>query len=79
MGGGVLAIDLFEHPERGLLINEVNHTMEFRNSIAPTGVDIPAAGGALRAANGKCEWQMAPSSGEPTESLGDAPRYATRN
>jgi len=41
LGGGVLAIDLFEHPERGLLVNEVNATMEFRNSIAPTGVDIP--------------------------------------
>jgi [lysine-biosynthesis-protein LysW]--L-2-aminoadipate ligase len=37
----VLAIDVFEHPERGYLVNEVNHTMEFRNSIAPTGVDIP--------------------------------------
>jgi [lysine-biosynthesis-protein LysW]--L-2-aminoadipate ligase len=43
VGGGVLAIDLLEHPERGLLINEVNHTMEFRNSIHTTGVDIPAA------------------------------------
>ena len=41
VGGGILAIDLFESP-RGLLVNEVNYTMEFRNSIAPTGVDIPA-------------------------------------
>jgi [lysine-biosynthesis-protein LysW]---L-2-aminoadipate ligase len=41
VGGGVLAIDLLEHPERGLLVNEVNHTMEFRNSIHTTGVDIP--------------------------------------
>ena len=41
VGGGLLAVDLFELPERGLLVNEVNHTMEFRNSIAPTGVDIP--------------------------------------
>jgi [lysine-biosynthesis-protein LysW]--L-2-aminoadipate ligase len=24
-----------------LLVNEINATMEFRNSIAPTGVDIP--------------------------------------
>lgn len=38
---GVLAIDLLEDPERGLLVNEVNHTMEFRNSIDTTGVDIP--------------------------------------
>lgn len=41
VGGGVVAIDVLEDPERGLLINEVNYTMEFRNSIAPTGVDIP--------------------------------------
>jgi [lysine-biosynthesis-protein LysW]---L-2-aminoadipate ligase len=42
VGGGILAIDLFEHPERGLLVNEINATMEFRNSIDTTGVDIPA-------------------------------------
>ncbi len=42
VGGGVLAIDLLEDPDRGLLVNEVNHTMEFRNSIEPTGVNIPA-------------------------------------
>ncbi len=41
VGGGVLAIDLLEHPTAGLMVNEVNHTMEFRNSIEPTGVDIP--------------------------------------
>lgn len=41
LGGGVLAVDVLEHPEGGLLVNEVNATMEFRNSIAPTGVDIP--------------------------------------
>jgi [lysine-biosynthesis-protein LysW]--L-2-aminoadipate ligase len=39
--GGILAIDLFEDPRRGLLVNEVNHTMEFRNSITTTGVHIP--------------------------------------
>jgi len=39
--GGILAIDLLEAPERGLVVCEVNHTMEFRNSIAPTGVNIP--------------------------------------
>jgi [lysine-biosynthesis-protein LysW]--L-2-aminoadipate ligase len=41
VGGGVVAIDLLEDLHRGYLVNEVNHTMEFRNSIAPTGVDIP--------------------------------------
>lgn len=42
VGGGIVAVDVLEHPERGFLINEVNHTMEFRNSSAPTGVDIAA-------------------------------------
>ena len=42
VGGGVVAIDLFEDAHRGLLVNEVNYTMEFRNSIDTTGVDIPA-------------------------------------
>ncbi len=41
VGGGILAIDLFE-TDQGLLVNEVNHGMEFRNSMEPTGVDIPA-------------------------------------
>lgn len=41
VGGGVVAVDVFEDPERGFTINEVNYTMEFRNSIAPTGVNIP--------------------------------------
>ena len=41
VGGGVVAIDLFEDPERGLLINEINHTMEFNTTVPVTGVDIP--------------------------------------
>jgi [lysine-biosynthesis-protein LysW]--L-2-aminoadipate ligase len=41
VGGGIVAVDLFEDPGRGLLVNEVNHTMEFRNSVPATGVDIP--------------------------------------
>ncbi|HEX6289678.1 MAG TPA: lysine biosynthesis protein LysX [Herpetosiphonaceae bacterium] len=42
VGGGVLAIDLLETSDGRLLVNEVNHTMEFRNSIDTTGVNIPA-------------------------------------
>ena len=42
VGDGVLAIDVLEDSDGQLLINEVNHTMEFRNSSAPTGVNIPA-------------------------------------
>lgn len=41
VGGGVLAVDLFES-DSGLQVNEVNYTMEFRNSIQTTGVNIPA-------------------------------------
>ncbi len=41
VGGGVVAIDLLEDPTRGLLVNEVNYTMEYKNSIDPTGVNIP--------------------------------------
>ncbi len=40
VGGGVLAIDIIEHPDRGYLVNEINHTMEFHTSQPVTGVDI---------------------------------------
>ena len=42
VGGGVVAVDILESSDGRLMLNEVNHTPEFRNSIAPTGVDIPA-------------------------------------
>jgi [lysine-biosynthesis-protein LysW]--L-2-aminoadipate ligase len=41
VGGGVVAIDLFETND-GPIVNEVNYTMEFKNSIDTTGVNIPA-------------------------------------
>ena len=41
VGGGVVAVDLLETRDGRLLVNEVNYTMEFRNSIHTTGVDIP--------------------------------------
>ena len=41
VGGGIVAVDLLESSDGRLLVNEVNYTMEFRNSIEPTGVDIP--------------------------------------
>lgn len=43
VGGGVLAIDVLEDPDRGFLVNEVNHTMEFHASAPATGIDIPGA------------------------------------
>ena len=42
VGGGLLAVDIFETPD-GFSVNEVNHTMEFRNSEEPTGVSISGA------------------------------------
>ncbi len=42
VGGGILAIDVFETDE-GYFINEINHTMEFKNSEEPTGVSISGA------------------------------------
>ncbi len=41
VGGGIVAIDLFETKDNQLMVNEVNYTMEFKNSIATTGVNIP--------------------------------------
>lgn len=41
VGADVAAVDVLECPRRGLLVNEINHSMEFRNSIGASGVDIP--------------------------------------
>ena len=45
VGGGIVAVDLFEFTEadgrKRYSVNEVNYTMEFRNSCRPTGVNIP--------------------------------------
>lgn len=41
VGGGVVAIDILEDPNRGYLINEINHTMEFHSTVPLTGVDLP--------------------------------------
>ena len=40
VGGGVIAVDVMEGPN-GLTVHEANYTMEFKNSVEPTGVDIP--------------------------------------
>lgn len=40
VGGGIVAIDVFE-TDHGLTVNEVNYTMEYKNSITTTGVNIP--------------------------------------
>lgn len=38
--GKVLGIDIFEDPERGYLVNEVNAVPEFKNAAAATGIAI---------------------------------------
>lgn len=40
VGRGLLAIDLIEHPQRGFLVNEINHTMEFHTAQPISGIDI---------------------------------------
>jgi [lysine-biosynthesis-protein LysW]--L-2-aminoadipate ligase len=34
-------VDVIEHPQRGYLVNEINHTMEFHTAAPTTGIDIP--------------------------------------
>lgn len=41
VGGGIVAVDLLETPEGRIVVNEVNYTMEFRNTVPVTGVPIP--------------------------------------
>jgi len=40
VGGGLLAIDIIEHPQRGYLVNEINHTMEFHTTQPISGIDL---------------------------------------
>ncbi len=41
VGGEIVAIDLIEAMSGELLVTEINSSMEFRNSIKTTGVNIP--------------------------------------
>jgi [lysine-biosynthesis-protein LysW]--L-2-aminoadipate ligase len=40
VGGGVLAVDCMES-KKGLMVHEVNNTVEFRGLYSATKVDIP--------------------------------------
>ena len=40
VGLEVAGVDVFEHPERGYLVNEVNPVPEFKNTVRVTGVDV---------------------------------------
>ncbi len=41
--GGVLAVDILEHPERGPLVSDINYDVEFRHTEAATGADVAGA------------------------------------
>lgn len=43
VGGGALAVDLLERRDGSLVVNEINHTMEFHGTIAATNVDVADA------------------------------------
>lgn len=77
VGGGALAVDLFEHPEHGLVINEINHTMEYHSTVPLTGIDIPELliDYALAVAQGEVnlELRLAPSRFEPSSVVSMAP------
>ncbi|MFQ5615499.1 MAG: lysine biosynthesis protein LysX [Anaerolineales bacterium] len=41
VGSGAFGVDLIEHPDKGLILNEINHTFEFHGAQPVTGVNIP--------------------------------------
>jgi [lysine-biosynthesis-protein LysW]--L-2-aminoadipate ligase len=41
VGIEVAGIDVFEDPERGLVVNEINAVPDFKNTVAVTGYDLP--------------------------------------
>ncbi|MGI0019822.1 MAG: lysine biosynthesis protein LysX [Nitrososphaera sp.] len=43
VGGGILGVDLMEDKARGLVVHEVNNTVEFRGAATVSTTDIPGA------------------------------------
>ena len=43
VGGGILGVDMMEDKNRGLVVHEVNNTVEFRGAASVSKVDIPDA------------------------------------
>lgn len=64
VGGGVVAVDLFE-TDTGYVVNEVNGTMEFRNSVHTTGVDIPGHVADYVLGRTRVEERPSPTAGVP--------------
>jgi [lysine-biosynthesis-protein LysW]--L-2-aminoadipate ligase len=40
VGGGILGVDCMEGPD-GLVVHEINNTVEFKGAMTATGVDVP--------------------------------------
>lgn len=43
VGGGILGVDMMEDKDRGLVVHEVNNTVEFRGAASVSDADIPGA------------------------------------
>ena len=43
VGGGIVGVDMMEDKERGLIVHEVNNTVEFRGAASVSRNDIPGA------------------------------------
>jgi [lysine-biosynthesis-protein LysW]--L-2-aminoadipate ligase len=43
VGGGILGVDMMEDKNRGLVVHEVNNTVEFRGAASVSNADIPGA------------------------------------
>ncbi len=41
VGGGILGVDMMEHKDDGLVVHEVNNTVEFRGAASVSKADIP--------------------------------------
>jgi [lysine-biosynthesis-protein LysW]--L-2-aminoadipate ligase len=41
VGGGILGVDMMEDKNRGLVVHEVNNTVEFRGAASVSKADIP--------------------------------------
>ena len=42
VGGGILGVDMMEDKHHGLVVHEVNNTVEFRGAASVSNVDIPS-------------------------------------
>lgn len=68
VGGGVLAVDVLEDPERGFLVNEVNHTMEYHTLGPTTGLNIPGLTLDYALAVARHQIDLSPASSAPNKS-----------